>query len=71
MKDEKGWSRWDCRERERERATFREIGFICDAEKAYNIVIEKDNKTEITKKDRLSYSRESRMTLLYDSLSFL
>ena len=59
------------RERERERATFREIGFICDAEKAYDFVIEKDNKIDVHKKDRLSYSRESRMILLYDSLSFL
>ena len=59
-------------EREREREQYsKEIGFICDAEKAYNFIIEKDNKIDAHKKDRLSYSRESKMTLPYDSLSFL
>ena len=72
MKNENGWKRCGCkRERERERALFRKISFICDAEKAYDFVIEKDNKIDVHKKDRLSYSRESRMILLYDSLSFL
>ena len=58
--------------RERERELYsKAISFICDAEKAYDFVIEKDNKIDVHKKDRLSYSRESRMILLYDSLSFL
>ena len=70
-KDENGWKRCGCkREREREQYS-KEISFICDAEKAYDFVIEKDNKIDVHKKDRLSYSRESRMILLYDSLSFL
>ena len=60
------------REREREREQYsKEISFICDAEKAYDFVIEKDNKIDVHKKDRLSYSRESRMILLYDSLACL
>ena len=47
---------------------FRELSFVCDAKKSSQIIkIDKNNN-----KDRLSNSRKkNKITLLYDSLSFL
>ena len=52
------------RERERESLNLSKLSFVNCAK---NI-----NKIEINKKDRLKYGREkTKITLLYDSLSFL
>ena len=54
---------------------FKELSFICDAEKACEIILNNneidDRKITMCQKDRLLYSRAKGTTLLYDSLSFL
>ena len=58
---------WNPSTRQREH-NFRELSFVCDAKKSSQIIkIDKNNN-----KDRLSNSRKkNKITLLYDSLSFL